>query len=692
VSAAVPERPDSSDQPGQAGQPGQPGERWGWELRAPEVPVPDPFAETPPALPDSKASWSSRLAGRREKATSGWYAHVQRAAGLLVIGALTIASTQLPWPPIQPWVTGVLTVFTAVSLYFTLRPIALVWWGDVRYRRWRGQLLQQQQAVVEQTKQWAARREAHDSERGQGIRPERWEPLRPTTSHRVDVYGGDPHGCEALLLSVAGSILDSGARVDVVDLSQDGICHALVNRAINRRQDVFAGSLPENLGEIGLLSGLTPEDIGGVVGEAVHVLERERVAGGDKALDATLIEQIAACLSQPITFTRLHAAVRVVAHQEGGGNELARDEYDRLVESLGDSARRAGEGRLFRLAAALQKLASLEPPGSALGPSKQAVTSQANAQLNVWDLSERVGELGGELLAHVTFQVVVHRLRHADDQPNRVLMVLGADRFRRVHLERLDQLARRRGVRLVLFFRHLRDDAVEMLGGGEAVMFMRLGNAKEAEHAATFIGKDHRLVLSQFTVQRSSSLSTTVSSSSTETVSDQDSVTKGTQMSWNRNYHMGALVDFPHDSGARNKGKQESTTIGRSMSQSTGETTSEQQGTSESQSAGYQRVYEYSVEPRFLQVLSPTAFILVDPRDPGSPRVGDASPELESELRSVAPQNARVPGWRAGAQMPMPEGDPALQAWTPMRPPPGVMAPTQAPQQATLPAPPRQQP
>jgi hypothetical protein len=656
-------------------------------MRAPEVPVPDPFAEAPPALPDGKASWSSRLAGRREKSTAGWYAHVQRGAGLLVIGALTVFSTQLPWPAVQPWVTGVLSIFTAASVYFTLRPIALVWWGDVRYRRWRGKLLQQQLEVAEQNRQWAARRSAHETEREPGARPQRWEPLRPTTSHRVDVYGGDPRGCEALLLSVAGSLLDSGHRIDVVDLSQDGICHALVNRAINRRQDVFAGSLPENLNEIGLLSGLTAEDIGGVVGEAVHVLERERVAGGDKALDATLIEQIAACLDRPITFTRLHAAVRVVAHQEGGGNELARDEYDRLVESLGDSARRAGEGRLFRLAAALQKLASLEPPGSAFGPPQKAVDAQANAQLNVWDLSERVGDLGGELLAHVTFQVVVHRLRHAQDQPGRVMIVLGADRFRRVHLERLDQLARRRGVRLVLFFRHLRDDAVEMLGGGEAVMFMRLGNAKEAEHAATFIGKDHRLVLSQFTVQRSSSLSTTVSTSSTETVSDQDSVTKGTQMSWNRNYHMGALVDFPHDSGARNKGKQESKTVGRSMSQSTGETTSEQQGTSESQSAGYQRVYEYSVEPRFLQALSPTAFILVDPRDPGSPRVGDASPELESELRSVAPQSAQVPGWSTAHQMPAPQGDPALQAWAPMPQP--VTRP--ATQPMIQPAPPKRE-
>lgn len=654
----------SEDEHRRPGEEYRAGERWGWELRAPEVALPVPFDEEPPALPEVKASWTQRLAGRRDRTVQGWTAHVRRFLTLGLTGAATVASTSLPWG-FAPWITAGLGSLTALSAYFAARPLVLPWWGDVRYRRWRDGVLAQQEAVAEQTRQWAARRDAFENELLRQERPERWEPLRPATSHRVDVYGGEPRGLEALLLSVAGSLLDSGAPVTVVDLSQDGICHALVHRSVNRRHRVFAASLPEDMAEVGLLHGLTPEDIGGVVSESVHLMERERTAGGDKTLDATLIEQVAACLAPPVSFRRLYLAVRCVAQQEGRPEGLTEAEYERLEELLGENARRVGEGRLFRLTAALQRLAGLEPAGE--GRSRDAAHAAATAALQVWDLSDRVGELGGELLAQVVLQVLIHRLRHADQQPGRVLMLLGADRFRRPHLERLDQLARRRGVRLVLFFRHLREDAVELLGGGEAVMFMRLGNAKEAEHAANFIGKDHRLVLSQFTVQHSSSMSTTVSTSTTESVSDQDSVTKGRQWSWNRNYHYGALIDFPHDSGSRSRGKQESTTVSRSMSTSTGESRSEQQGTSESRSVGYQRVYEYSVEPRFLQSLSPTAFVLVDPRDPGSPRLGDASPELDAGLRSMAPSP-----WEWSAE----RGDPAVHAWAPDRPPPGLRPPT----------------
>lgn len=615
-------------------------ERWGWELREPEVPIPSPFTEEPPALPTMDASWSTRLAGRRDKSIRGWYAHVQRFSAFVVALGATWASTALPWT-FTPWLTAVLGVVTIVAGYFAVRPLLLPWWGDVRYRRWRGRLLEQQKALVQQTREWAARRDAYDTDLEVESKPERWEPLRPETSHRVDVYGGDPYGCEALLLSVAGSLLDNGTPVTVVDLSQDGICHALVHQSVNKRRQVFAASLPEDIPAIGLLTGLTPEDIGGVVGEAVHVLERDRSAGGDKTLDATLIEQVASCLEAPVTLTRLYTAVRAVTQQESRPDELEREEYDRLVDLLGEGARRSVEGRLFRITAALQRLAGLESAGR---PAKSTAQQAArSADLQVWDLSERVGELGGELLANVVFQVLLHRLRHAEYDDGRVLIVLGADRFRRSHLERLDQLARRRGVRLVFFFRHLREDAVELLGGGEAVMFMRLGNAKEAEHAANFIGKDHRLVLSQFTVQHSSSMSTTVGTSSTESVSDSESVSKGKQWSRSRNYRYGALIDFPHDGGNRSKGGQDSRTTGRTTSTSVGETESEQTGTSESQSTGYQRVYEYSVEPRFLQTLSPTAFVLVDPRDPGSPRVGDASPELDPELRSVPRTGTELP-------------------------------------------------
>ena len=520
------------------------GERWGWELRAPEVPSPTPFTDRPPGLPAVEAPWLTKLAGSRDRSAGGWWSHVRRVCALAVCGTATWLSTAFS-SAYSAWVTAALGAGAAVVADDTLRPVLLPWWGDLRYRRWRRSLVARQQNVLEETREWARRRAEHEQDRSAGVRPQHWEPLRPVTTHRVDVYGGDPSGAGSLLLSVAGSQLGTGAEVTVVDLSQDGICHHLVRQAGQEGRSVDAALLPDDLAAVDPLSGLTAEDVGTVVAEAVHVAERDRGPGGDRALDATLVEQICGCLRGPVTFTRLHASVRVVAYQEPCPPALSREEYDDLVDLLGEGARRSTEARLFRLAAALQRLAALEDPAPESGEPLEARPRPTDADLRVWELSERVGDLAGELLAHVLFQVLLHRLRHDERGGSRVLVVVGADRFRRTHIERLDQLARRRGVRLVLFFRHLREDAVDLLGGGEAVMFLRLGNAREAEQAASFIGRDHRLVLSQFTVSRSSSLSSTVGTSRTDSASRQESESSGRQWSRSRNYHYGALMDFP---------------------------------------------------------------------------------------------------------------------------------------------------
>ncbi len=78
------------------------------------------------------------------------------------------------------------------------------------------------------------------------------------------------------------------------------------------------------------------------------------------------------------------------------------------------------------------------------------------------------------------------------------VIIAGADEITRPHLERLSDACERRRVPLTLMFRHLREDALHMLGGGTAA-FMRLGNHAEAEQAASYIGRQHKFVLSQLT-------------------------------------------------------------------------------------------------------------------------------------------------------------------------------------------------
>jgi hypothetical protein len=88
------------------------------------------------------------------------------------------------------------------------------------------------------------------------------------------------------------------------------------------------------------------------------------------------------------------------------------------------------------------------------------------------------------------------------------------------------------------------------------------------------------------------------------------------------------LFTWSHRDGSASSGSQQSTSVTGGASWSESESTSAQEGTNTGESVGYQRSYEYAVEPTVLQKLSPTAFVLVDPRDPASPRLGDCDPRI----------------------------------------------------------------
>src|SRR5690606_3323096 len=140
--------------------------------------------EEPPAPAMVGAPWSRRLASSRARIPTGWYAHVRRWCGLALVATLTWLSTLLP-AVYGRWVTLLLGIATVGIGYVAIRPIVLPWWGDLRYRRWRGKVLARQREVVARTAQWTARREEFERALERQARPERWAPLKPTTTHRV---------------------------------------------------------------------------------------------------------------------------------------------------------------------------------------------------------------------------------------------------------------------------------------------------------------------------------------------------------------------------------------------------------------------------------------------------------------------------------------------------------------------------
>jgi hypothetical protein len=176
------------------------------------------------------------------------------------------------------------------------------------------------------------------------------------------------------------------------------------------------------------------------------------------------------------------------------------------------------------------------------------------------------------------------------------VIIAGADEITRPHLERLSDACERRRVPLTVMFRHLREDTLHMLGGGTAA-FMRLGNHTEAEQAASYIGRQHKFVLSQLTATSGGNQSLT--RSDTQGYGDSDT----TSRSW-QEFHLGP--------GSRSRG------TSTSRNWSTGQSWAD--GTSWSDTTATQRVYEYAVEPAVLQNLPDHALLLAG-RSPAGPRL-----------------------------------------------------------------------
>jgi len=296
---------------------------------------------------------------------------------------------------------------------------------------------------------------------------------------------------------------------------------------------------------------------------------------------------------------------------------LTPDEWLDVKELFRDEARRASHERITALEAQLHGLRGL-------GAQVQAITN-ANVHLRCIALHDAGTTLRNNLLTDLLPQLAIRALRSSRGVAANgdVLIVVGAEALRRRHLEKLAELAQRRGVQLLYMFKHLREDAAEVLGSGAAAaIFMRLGNMQEAERAAQFIGKEYKFELSQLT----SSLST----GTTHTRGTNDGQSEGTTSS------------FATYSRSTTRSWGTTQSVAASMTRTEGSTTS--------------RVYEYAVEPTTLQALPEWAVVLVElDRNRGGRvlKAGDCNPDLLSLDRvSLQPLTLPVRVQPSGVQTP----------------------------------------
>ncbi|MCO8275427.1 hypothetical protein M1L60_33080 [Actinoplanes sp. TRM 88003] len=424
---------------------------------------------------------------------------------------------------------------------------------------------------------WDSRRQWHDQQQQHAVdaRPE-WSAASPSPgTRRVDIVGGTSYGWEAVLTVFGGSLLATRGRMVLADFTGEALSGELMQLALGTGRSVREVALPSDLASFDLVAGLSTEEL---VDGLVEAMYGDAGDGGNRAersQDALLLNQIAGILPPSLTMARLLAALRVLSGQIG---ILPADVEARLA------ALRPEESRVRRIEAFLHPLESMG--------SDPATTPPA-------DLTCLVAEGGSgraqhELLKDLLVQWLGHQVRH-EATPIGSLVLLGADEIDHRAIERLSTLCERRGIRLVLFFSHLRAESLRTIGGGE-VALMRLGNHQEAAQAAEFVGRGHKFVLSQLT--------RTLGGEETHTVADTvgESETKGGSKGERASRHGLRRYTSTNWSKTRNWSQTESTA----------------QGTNWSEASSEQRVYEYVLEPRVLQDLPEYALILVKNEGRGS--------------------------------------------------------------------------
>lgn len=439
-----------------------PGERWGWEYRLGAPPEPAHAPTAPPPVPEP--AWAVPLADRYAAAVRLTHRYRWPALGAAALAAVCAAGAA--FVPAVGWAAaGFAAAALGAAVAALLPRLAAVRAADAAYAGWVEECPPQPEP---------------DAPAVDATAVGRWREVGPVAAERVDVYGGTDAGRAALLSTAAGAVIGSGGSVTVLDLTGQSAARELVRLAgaAGHRLDLL--SLPDHLPAVGLLSGLSAGQVGTVLAEAVHAVDRDPDTG-DRSADATLVGQAVAALRGTITFRRVAAAL--LALDGTDDRRLTDSELAHLAAVRGQAATRAAGARLRRLAAASAQLALLEEHDPGVRPYRDP-----HAQLRVMQLLGCDPDLSTGLLAQVLVGTLLHQVRRQvpAEGPARLLVVVGADGLRRAHLERLDTLTRRRGIRLVLMYQRLRADAGPPTGTDATVLLRQ--DAPTAAQASVLAG------------------------------------------------------------------------------------------------------------------------------------------------------------------------------------------------------------
>ena len=434
-----------------------------------------------------------------------------------------------------------------------------------------------------------------------------WYPVLPSSSAQtICVFGGTQISWAAGLTTLGTSMLGAGSHLLLLDLSRWRSSEVLQTVALRHGVNVTRNILPLDSGVCGLMSSFDWSDLTSVLVELLYTTETDAHASFQgRQDDRAIIREVAGCLdkSKPVSFFRLRKALLVAMGGETSNvDDIGEDEYDRLSRLYNQVQRQHGGvlERVTRIERVLRDFDGFKPDGD--GPMRSLLVPVTNGatgrpQLQVIDIDKGLDEIDHAHMVDLAFQLLLRRLSSQMVAADR-LIVLGADRIRRAAIESMAQNAARNQFQVLLFFEHLREDAVSLIGGGgAAAAFFRLGNHKEAQEASDFIGAGYKWVESQHTRSEGESLTRTWG------------VEAGQSQSVTSNEPMGGST---------------------SQSMSSGTSYSSAFGKSKEYSSSDSRVREAVVDPEVIQGLPVTGMIWVEVKSKGQRMAAnvDCNPQI----------------------------------------------------------------
>jgi hypothetical protein len=617
-----------------------PRECWGWEFVAPAPLAKSPEADSPPAWQEPEPPDVNELESGIATAKKKLPKRLGIAAVLFLLAALG-----------SPAAGAVVLVAGATMAYVV--PVLL---PAQKIKSLRAQTRAARDADYAQyeraRQQWQWRMDTHDEqERARQADALLWHPIHPQASpSRIDVFGGTGDGWASLLATLGSSLIESGYAITVLDFTEQYIAGGLAAFVSAHGGRVTDTDLPNDTARFDVLAHLAADELAELLAAAVHTMRPADAPVDLRAVDTELLESVIGSLDEPATFARVVAGLEVLrrTYDVTAAGPLSTGELTRLtahVDAIGQNER-AGQELQFLI----NELGLLAKDDFAGEPGGEAAR-----RTNLWQAAELAvittthpQDRRKAILDRVVFHRLLHDMRHQRGvDADGVLVVAGADSMGLEGLEALTRQCRRDGVRLVLLLERLRGEMEQLLGSSDsAAVLMRLGNAKDAASAAEFIGRGHKVVLSQVTAQVGKTFTTGTAASRgiTDGTSESDSTSTSTSRSVSHNVgrsgtgrHAQGLTRSRGLSVSTSKSVSKSRSVTTSRSESWQNTVNESAADSTTDGTTHSRVYEFTVEPTTIQSLPPTAFVMIE--NPPSGRrvvVGDCNPGI-TLLDRVAP-------------------------------------------------------